>query len=86
MLGKKFDSLFKIVLTFLVLSYKALGSVHMGGGCRYQPSCSDYAMQALKEHNSLSAFKLISKRLWSCRPGGNFGYDPVPIKQRNHTA
>lgn len=61
-----------------------MGSVHMGGGCRYQPTCSDYALEALKHHSFLNSFKLISKRLLRCRPGGDFGFDPVPTRVINY--
>lgn len=64
----------------MILAYKALGSLFMGGYCRFEPSCSEYAVQALNTHTPLFALKLIFKRIINCRPGGGFGLDPVPPK------
>ncbi|MGB0371013.1 MAG: membrane protein insertion efficiency factor YidD [Opitutales bacterium] len=47
-------------------------------GCRYLPTCSQYAEQALKTHPPLRALGLILKRVGSCHPWGGSGYDPVP--------
>ncbi len=47
--------------------------------CRYIPTCSDYATEALKKHGALKGFLLASKRILRCHPySKTFGYDPVP--------
>ena len=46
--------------------------------CRFQPTCSQYAKEALQKHSFFKAVLLISKRLLKCHPWGGFGYDPVP--------
>ena len=48
------------------------------GHCRFQPSCSEYAMQALRAHGALKGSWLGLKRLARCHPWGAFGPDPVP--------
>jgi len=68
----------KFLLWFLVAAYRSLGTTHLGGACRFTPSCSEYALDAIHEHSPHKAVWLISKRICKCRPGGPFGYDPVP--------
>ena len=46
--------------------------------CRFTPSCSDYALQALKRHGALAGTWLAAKRVCRCHPWGGCGYDPVP--------
>jgi len=58
--------------------YRLVFSPILGGACRFHPSCSCYAEEALQKHQLRSAFKLIFIRLMSCRPGGRYGFDPVP--------
>jgi uncharacterized protein len=50
----------------------------MGVKCRFTPSCSQYAIEALQKHGILKGSFLATKRIVSCRPGGGCGYDPVP--------
>ncbi len=49
-----------------------------GGGCRYEPTCSRYCVQALAEHGTARGLWLGIKRLARCAPWGGTGYDPVP--------
>lgn len=46
--------------------------------CRYAPSCSEYAIHALKKHGAIRGGWLAAKRLLRCHPWGGSGYDPVP--------
>ena len=48
--------------------------------CRYTPTCSQYALEALKIHGPLKGSLLAAKRICRCHPWGGFGYDPVPPK------
>lgn len=46
--------------------------------CRYQPTCSHYAIQAIEKHGIAKGFLLAIKRISRCHPWGGSGYDPVP--------
>lgn len=46
--------------------------------CRYFPSCSAYAQEAVEGHGAMRGGWLALRRVSRCRPGGGFGYDPVP--------
>ena len=46
--------------------------------CRFQPTCSQYSIEALQKHGIFYGLFLMSKRILSCHPWGRSGYDPVP--------
>lgn len=46
--------------------------------CRFTPTCSEYAVQAIRKHGPFKGLWLAMKRILRCRPGGGSGYDPVP--------
>ena len=46
--------------------------------CRFTPTCSQYAIEAINRHGSRRGLSLTVRRLMRCRPGGPFGFDPVP--------
>jgi putative membrane protein insertion efficiency factor len=50
----------------------------LGPACRFQPTCSQYAQQAISEYGLLRGGVMALRRILRCRPGGGFGYDPVP--------
>lgn len=72
--------LIKVLIQFIKL-YKLMFSFKRPV-CRYIPTCSTYAIQALKKHGALKGGYLTIKRILRCRPGfkrfSNCGYDPVP--------
>lgn len=75
---KWYEKSSKALLWFLIATYRSIGTTFLGGNCRFEPSCSAYALEAIKIHHTHKAFWLITKRVCKCRPGGPFGYDPVP--------
>jgi putative membrane protein insertion efficiency factor len=50
-------------------------------GCRFTPSCSQYALDALKTHGALAGSWLATKRICRCHPWGDCGHDPVPERK-----
>ena len=58
--------------------YQLVISPLLGPSCRYEPSCSEYAAQAVERHGVIRAGRLTVKRLVRCHPWGGQGYDPVP--------
>lgn len=71
------------LLTILIKMYKILISPYLPSACRFHPSCSEYALQAFKQHGVLKGLWLTSCRLFRCHPFANSGYDPVPNKEKN---
>mgnify|MGYP001125124031 CR=1 FL=1 len=65
------------VLIRLIKIYKLLISPMFGQSCRYLPTCSDYCIDALKTYGPLKGLYLGFKRILSCNPWGNSGFDPV---------
>ena len=66
------------LLTWIILTYKKLLSPLLGPHCRFYPSCSSYFIQALEQHGALKGSMLGMKRICSCHPLNEGGYDPVP--------
>lgn len=66
-----------LMLGFIWL-YQALISPLLGAKCRYNPTCSVYAVEAIKKWGPWKGGWLAIRRIASCRPGGGHGYDPVP--------
>ena len=66
----------------LIGFYRAVGSLWLSGSCRFEPSCSVYAQEAVERFGFWKGGRLAAVRLWRCRPGGPFGYDPVPCCEK----
>lgn len=68
------------IVSLPVRAYRVIGSPWVGHACRYQPTCSAYAMEALEKHGALKGSLMAAKRVGRCSPLGGSGYDPVPDK------
>jgi len=77
--GRPLGKLAVGAVVILIRSYQILiAPLLIGGGCRHQPTCSEYAIEAFRRHGMRQGLKLSGVRIWRCRPGGSCGYDPVP--------
>jgi putative membrane protein insertion efficiency factor len=65
-------------LLWLIRLYQVTLSGLMPNVCRFQPTCSRYAYEAIDRHGALRGGWMAIRRLARCRPGGGSGYDPVP--------
>ncbi len=62
----------------LILAYRYSLAAVLGGSCRYAPSCSAYALEAVDRYGGLTGLRLAVGRLLRCHPWGGTGFDPVP--------
>lgn len=65
------------ILLFILRAYKLCVSPLLPGACRFTPTCSDYARDAVLAHGALKGGLLAFKRLMRCHPWGKPGFDPV---------
>ncbi|MFL2599485.1 MAG: membrane protein insertion efficiency factor YidD [Flavobacteriaceae bacterium] len=72
---KKF---FSVPFIILIKIYQKIVSPALPASCRYNPTCSNYAIQSLKKHNFIKAIYLIFTRILRCHPWSKGGFDPVP--------
>jgi uncharacterized protein len=72
------ESCLNFLLIGLVRGYRIAISPLLLPCCRFYPTCSQYAIEALQTHGPLRGSWLTVKRIGRCRPGGGQGYDPVP--------
>ena len=70
-------SIFTQILIKFIKIYKYLISPLISPSCRYLPTCSDYSIEALKTYGFSKGLMLSFKRILSCHPWGNSGFDPV---------
>jgi len=68
------------IVALPVRAYRLLFSPWVGQSCRYQPTCSAYALEALEIHGAVKGTILAARRVGRCHPFGSDGYDPVPTK------
>ncbi len=66
------------IVALPVRLYRLLGSPWVGHNCRFQPTCSAYALEALEKHGAIRGTVLAARRVGRCHPWGKDGYDPVP--------
>ena len=67
-----------IVFIVLIKIYQYFISPLTGASCRYTPTCSQYAVEAIKKYGGFKGGWLTIKRIASCNPWGGHGHDPVP--------
>jgi putative membrane protein insertion efficiency factor len=72
------NKFFQIVFIALIRVYQYTLSPFLGPSCRFHPSCSEYAYQAIMRHGALRGLFLALKRLLRCHPFHPGGIDPVP--------
>ena len=65
----------------LVRAYQLLISPMLGGSCRFEPTCSASAMQALQQHGAAAGSYLAVRRIARCQPWCDGGHDPVPAEK-----
>jgi hypothetical protein len=75
----------KTVLELILKTYKRLVSPFLPPACRYVPTCSEYAAEAVARHGVFRGAMLASWRLLRCNPLARGGFDPVPKKKLEST-
>lgn len=74
----------KLLLIGLLRAYQYLLSPFLGQHCRFTPTCSQYAIDALREHGSWRGSLLAARRVLRCHPWHPGGIDPVPERRHTH--
>jgi len=72
----KLVSIPRLILIGLVRLYQLVISPHLGSSCRFTPTCSQYAIQALNKYGAIKGFILAGHRIVRCNPWGDHGHDP----------
>ncbi|MEQ8323636.1 MAG: membrane protein insertion efficiency factor YidD [Vicingaceae bacterium] len=67
----------KAIFKALIRFYQLAISPYLGQNCRYQPTCSEYAVQAIDKYGPMKGGLIAIKRILSCGPWGGQGYDPI---------
>ena len=75
---KWFSNFVSYLLILPIKFYRLCISPLLPPSCRFTPTCSQYAIEALSKYGPFKGLYLTVKRLLRCRPGGGSGYDPVP--------
>ena len=70
----------RLLLKIISIYQKTPGNFH--NHCRYIPTCSEYAKEAIENYGGVKGSFIAIKRIIRCNPFGSSGYDPVPIKRR----
>lgn len=66
------------ILLFVIAGYRRVLSPLLPRACRFHPSCSEYAAEAIERHGALRGLPLVARRIARCHPFHPGGYDPVP--------
>ncbi|MDE0534543.1 MAG: membrane protein insertion efficiency factor YidD [Albidovulum sp.] len=66
------------IVSLPIRIYRIVGSPFVGWHCRFQPTCSAYALEALRKHGAAKGIWLAVKRIMRCHPWGGSGIDEVP--------
>jgi putative membrane protein insertion efficiency factor len=69
------------IIIFLIKVYQVTLSPLLGSNCRFQPTCSQFMLEAITQHGVIEGLSLGIKRISKCHPLGPNGYDPVPEKE-----
>lgn len=69
----------QIIFKALIRIYQLSFSLILTPCCRFHPTCSNYAIEAIQTHGSVKGAILAVKRIFKCNPTGGSGYDPVPL-------
>lgn len=78
---QKIAKIIAIPFVWFVRFYQIAISPYTPSSCRFTPTCSHYAVEALQKHGFFTGGYLAIKRIFSCHPWGKSGYDPVPEKK-----
>ncbi|MBC7452374.1 MAG: membrane protein insertion efficiency factor YidD [Massilia sp.] len=74
------------LLVWLLRAYQLLLSPMLGQNCRFYPSCSSYAIEAIQTHGAAHGAHLALRRVCRCHPWNDGGFDPVPPPRNPHSS
>ena len=77
---KNLSLLFTHLFIAVIRGYQIIISPYISNSCRFAPTCSQFAVEAISCHGPVAGIFLTSKRILKCHPWGDTGYDPVPRK------
>lgn len=75
---------FRAVLIGSIRIYRTTLAGLFGGQCRFEPSCSRYAEEAIRAHGAVRGSLLSAWRVFRCNPFGRPGFDPVPLERQRY--
>lgn len=77
--------MFNKIILFPIKGYQKFISPMLGPHCRFTPTCSEYAVQAIEQHGIMRGLFLATRRVFKCHPLHQGGIDPVPHKHSEHS-